>query len=148
MRCCLCTMLLLVILAQVQAQATAPALDANPCRPGTLAVKVRGQTSPSLPVCSKVLRVLCGENSLNDHQWPSTSAPSLQDKGFPIGLAYWPGGTVEDWGNATAGLQPCAAAAGGAVRCRTKKVHKKPHSIGVLVVTCCHVSEPIQNVSS
>lgn len=36
---------------------------------------------------------------------------AVKDKGFPIGLAYWPGGTVEDWGNSSAGLSPCRDAA-------------------------------------
>lgn len=40
----------------------------------------------------------------------------LQDKGFVIGLAYWPGGTAADWGNASKGLNPCSPEAGGLVR--------------------------------
>lgn len=36
---------------------------------------------------------------------------AVKDEGFPIGLAYWPGGTIEDWGNATDSTKnPCTAA--------------------------------------
>lgn len=44
------------------------------------------------------------------------SSWGLQDKGFVIGLAYWPGGTAADWGNSSEGLNPCSPDAGGLVR--------------------------------
>jgi hypothetical protein len=31
----------------------------------------------------------------------------MQGAGFPVGLVYWPGGTIEDWGPPDTGLNPC-----------------------------------------
>lgn len=38
------------------------------------------------------------------------SEPELAKRGgeFVIGLAYWPGATIEDWGSKTDGIQPCS----------------------------------------
>lgn len=38
---------------------------------------------------------------------PTQPSDIEQGKGFVIGLAYWPGGSIADWGNASAGLHPC-----------------------------------------
>jgi len=38
---------------------------------------------------------------------PLHSPPQGKDRGFVVGLAFWPGGKEADWGDPINGLQPC-----------------------------------------
>eukprot|EP00892_Ulva_mutabilis_P004033 jgi/Ulvmu1/2000/UM012_0163.1 len=63
---------------------------------------------------------------------PCKVQTAKKDEGFVIGLAYWPGGTVEDWGNSSAGLNPCSADAGDLGGVEVAAFEMKVDTIGLL----------------
>lgn len=80
---------------------------------------------------------LCLVSADADRASPSSKNPcqeqtATKDEGFVIGLAYWPGGTVADWGNSSKGLNPCSADAGDLGDISVASFELKVDTIGLL----------------